>query len=310
MKRLESRGEFIKKTLLGGAVLSFGWPVMRNAGAEEVSGRKKREFKISLAGWSLHRAVRAKEIAQLDMPKICREEFGIDAVEFVSGMFASRDPGYIAKLIKAAQDNKVFVNLIMVDGFGNLGDRRQERRDRAVKMHSEWVDIAADMGCVCLRANWAGARRGAEKDPETLTGFINRSAGSFGALAEYGAKKNIKIIIENHGGPSSYPDALVRLMKAVDNPYFGTLPDFGNFPADVDRYDAVAKMMPYAKAVSAKCYDFDENGQETRLDYERLLKIVVDDGGYHGYIGIEYEGNRLSEYDGVKACKKLLLNLM
>ena len=272
--------------------------------------RKKREFKISLAGWSLHRAVRAKEITQLDMPKICREEFGVDAVEFVSGMFASREPSYIAKLIKAAQDNKVFVNLIMVDGFGNLGDRRQERRDRAVKMHTEWVDIAADMGCVCMRANWAGARTGAEKDPEALTDFINRSSGSFGALSEYGAKKNIKIIIENHGGPSSYPDALLRLMKAVDNPYFGTLPDFGNFPADVDRYDAVAKMMPYAKAVSAKCYDFDESGQETRLDYERLLKIVVDDGGYHGYIGIEYEGNRLSEYDGVKECKKLLLSLM
>jgi hypothetical protein len=99
-------------------------------------------------------------------------------------------------------------------------------------------------------------------------------------------------------------------MKAVDNPCFGTLPDFGNFPADIDRYQAVAMMMPYAKAVSAKCYDFGEDGKETRLDYERLMKIVVDDAGYHGYIGIEYEGDRLSEYDGVKACKKLLLSLM
>jgi sugar phosphate isomerase/epimerase len=166
------------------------------------------------------------------------------------------------------------------------------------------------MGCVSIRANWSGYRRGTEKDPEALSDFINRSTGSFAALAEYGAQKNINVIIENHGGPSSHPEALVRLMKAVDNPYFGTLPDFGNFPPDVDKYRAVEMMMPYAKAVSAKCYDFGEDGGETTLDYARLIKIVVDEAGYHSYIGIEYEGDRLSEYDGVKACKKLLVSLM
>lgn len=130
------------------------------------------------------------------------------------------------------------------------------------------------------------------------------------ALNEYGLEHKIGVICENHGGPSSNPDALVALMKAVNSPNFGTLPDFGNFPKKngkyaIDIYDAIARMMPYAKGVSAKSYDFDENGNETTLDYPRIMKIVSD-AGYHGFVGIEYEGGRLSEPEGIKATKKLL----
>jgi sugar phosphate isomerase/epimerase len=97
-------------------------------------------------------------------------------------------------------------------------------------------------------------------------------------------------------------------MQLVDSPYFGTLPDFGNFPKEVDKYDAVRRMMPYAKAVSAKCYDFNEKGEETTIDFAKMMKIVTD-AGYNGYVGIEYEGRRMSEADGIKAAKKLLERL-
>ena len=132
-------------------------------------------------------------------------------------------------------------------------------------------------------------------------------------LAEYGKANGINIICENHGGPSSDPDALLALIKAVNNPYFGTLPDFGNFPKQdgkytIDVYDAIARMMPYAKGVSAKSYDFGDKGQETMLDYPRILKIVSD-AGYRGHVGIEYEGGKLSEEDGIKATKDLLDSL-
>ena len=114
---------------------------------------------------------------------------------------------------------------------------------------------------------------------------------------------------------SSNPDAMIALMKAVDKPTFGTLPDFGNFPTQgrngpytIDIYDAIARMMPYAKGVSAKSYDFDASGKETKLDYARILKIVTD-AGYHGFVGIEYEGSRLGEPEGIRATKKLLESL-
>ena len=103
---------------------------------------------------------------------------------------------------------------------------------------------------------------------------------------------------------------LLDLIQRVDAPNFGTLPDFGNFPPDVDRYDAVDKMMPYAKALSAKCERFDDNGNETTTDFERMLQICVDKHGYDGYIGIEYNAmSRAPEIDSVRACRDLLLRL-
>ena len=167
--------------------------------------------------------------------------------------------------------------------------------------HKKWVDAAAALGCHAIRIN-----TGAHYSP-TDVGAV---AESCGLLTDYGVKNGISIICENHGGPSSNPDALIALMKAVGKPTFGTLPDFGNFPMKdgkytIDVYDAIARMMPYAKGVSAKSYDFDESGKETKLDYARIMKIVTD-AGYHGFVGIEYEGSRLGEPEGIRATKKLL----
>lgn len=67
--------------------------------------------------------------------------------------------------------------------------------------------------------------------------------------------------------------------------------------------------MPYAKAVSAKSYNFDVNGNEPDVDFDRLLKIVAD-AGYSGYLGIEYEGDQLSEFDGIRATIALINRVM
>src|SRR5439155_13359563 len=123
-------------------------------------------------------------------------------------------------------------------------------------------------------------------------------------LTEFGAQHDINVIVENHGGLSSHGDWLVSVMKTVDHPRCGTLPDFGNF-YEYDRYQGVKDMMPFAKGGSAKSYDFDEQGNETKIDYPRMMKIVLD-AGYHSYVGIEYEGKRLSENEGIAATKKLL----
>ena len=89
----------------------------------------------------------------------------------------------------------------------------------------------------------------------------------------------------------------------------GTLPDFGNFKiADniwYDRYKGVSELVPFAKGVSAKSNDFDDQGNETHTDYYKMIKIVLE-SGYDGHIGIEYEGNKLDEMDGIQATKQLL----
>ncbi|MBN2309386.1 MAG: sugar phosphate isomerase/epimerase [Candidatus Hydrogenedentes bacterium] len=276
------------------------------------AGAAHREFQISLAGWSLHRSVGEGEgqIAQLDMPQLARDEFGIDAIELVNTMLASTEPAYVDRLAKNAADRGVRFLLIMVDREGALASPDPGERDEAVRRHAAWLDIAAGLGCHSIRVNWHGAEAAEAKDPVARRALIERSTGAFRALCEQGDSKGLNVLVENHGGPSSYPEAMVELMEAVGHERFGTLPDFGNFPDDVDRYGAVDSLMSHAKAVSAKCIDFDdETGRETTMDYERLMEIVVDKHGYHGHIGIEYGGNRLSEFDGIKACKRLLERL-
>src|SRR5438874_985810 len=251
---------------------------------------------ISLAAWSLHRTFFAREIDQLGMIDVCHDA-GIDAIELVNTFFPSPQYAYLKLLRQRADDAGVRILLIMCDGEGSMASPERDKRMLAAKNHHKWVDIAAVLGCHSIRCN-TGARVG---DPDAL----ERCAESFAALVEYAAASDINVLIENHGELSSDADWLVSLMRRVDTPRFGTLPDFGNWPPEADKYEGVRKLMPYAKAVSAKCYDFDAEGNETTIDFARMLGIVGD-AGYDGYVGIEYEGTRLAEREGIAACKRLL----
>ena len=301
-----SRRSFVRGALAGGAALGLGV----RPGRADVTGKpaagKIGDFKISLAEWSLHRALRGKQLDNLDFPRVARQDYGIEGVEFVNQFFKDKahDSSYLRDLKKRADDQGVTCVLIMIDGEGDLSAPPAGMRERSVENHKKWVDAAAALGCHAIRVN-----TGEHYGPDNVTGV----AEACGKLAEYGARNNISVICENHGGPSSNPDALLALIKAVNNPRFGTLPDFGNFPNkghkyEVDVYEAIARMMPHAKGVSAKSYDFDEQGNEKYLDYARILKIVTD-AGYHGFVGIEYEGDRLSEPEGIRATKRLLERL-
>jgi sugar phosphate isomerase/epimerase len=304
-----SRRGFVRGALAGGAAIGLGLDFRSALAAADVTGNpdagKIGDFKISLAEWSLHKALFAKKIDNLDFPKIAREH-GIEGVEFVNQFFKDKahDSVYLKELKKRADDQGVTCVLIMIDGEGDrdFGSENAEARNKAVANHAKWVDAAAALGCHSIRIN-TGSKFSATNTQATAEGC--------GKLVEYGEKNKINIICENHGGPSSDPDSLIALMKAVGKDRFGTLPDFGNFPKtkqgkySIDIYDAIARMMPYAKGVSAKSYAFDGEGRETTLDYSRILKIVTD-AGYHGFVGIEYEGSGLSEPEGIKATKKLL----
>ncbi len=256
-------------------------------------------FRISLAAWSMHRMFFNRDLDQTGMVDLCAE-LGIEAFEMVNTFFPSPQYAYLKDLRKRAEDRGVKLLLIMCDGEGSMAAPEREKRLLAARNHHKWVDIAAILGCHAIRCN-TGAREGDD-------GALERCAESFSALLEYARPAGIDVLIENHWGLSSDPGWLTGLMKAVNNPGFGTLPDFGNFPPEVDRYDAVARLMPWAKAVSAKCYDFGLDGGETAIDFARMLDIVTG-AGYHGYVGIEFEGERTGEREGILAAKALLERL-
>jgi sugar phosphate isomerase/epimerase len=258
-------------------------------------------LKVSLAAWSLHKAYFDKTIDQLGMLDTCHE-LGITGFELVNTFFPSPQYAYLRHMRKRADDAGIRLLLIMCDLEGDIGHPEREKRVQAAINHRKWIDIAAVLGCHSIRIN----ARGDEVDPGAMR---ERCAESIGLLLDYANGTGVDMTIENHGGLSSDPAWLTSLVDLVGSPHLGTLPDFGNFPPEFDRYDAVAQLMPRAKAVSAKCYDFGPDGNETKIDFARMVQIVRD-AGYQGYVGIEYEGERMSERDGIVACKALLERLI
>jgi sugar phosphate isomerase/epimerase len=257
-----------------------------------------KAYKISLAQWSLHKPLFAKEIDNLDFAKVSKERFGIDGVEYVNQFFKdkAKDAKYLEEMKKRTSDLGVTNLLIMIDGEGGLGNSDAAKRTTAVENHYKWVDAAKYLGCHSIRVN-------AETDKPYEEGS-KLAADGLRRLSEYAKPLGINVIVENHGGLSSNGKWLSETIRATGMENCGTLPDFGNF-YDYDRYQGVTDLMPLAKAVSAKSYDFDEQGNESKIDFAKMMKIVLD-AGYRGWVGIEYEGSRLSPDDGIKATKKLL----
>jgi L-ribulose-5-phosphate 3-epimerase len=257
-------------------------------------------FKISLAEWSLHRYLFIdKTKSNLDFPIIARNRFEIEAVEYVNQFFPDKaeDRKYLTELKNRSDSEGVKNLLIMCDNEGKLGAKSENERKKAVRNHYKWIDAAKFLGCHSLRVNAHGDGTPEEQKYQLIESILK--------LAEYSEGLGINIIIENHGDLSSNAVWLCDVIKKASNPFIGTLPDFGNFPEKIDIYDSVEKMMPFAKGVSAKSYNFDENGNETKIDYERMFRIVVR-GGYRGYVGIEYEGEKSDESEGIRKTKTLL----
>jgi sugar phosphate isomerase/epimerase len=274
------------------------------AGAQPVTGAVKEPlFKISLAEWSLNRTLRAGQLANIDFPAFAKNEFGIEAVEYVNQFFMDKgkDAAYHAELKKRCDDNGVKSVLIMCDDRVNLGDADEARRQQAAEAHFQWVEMAKFLGCHSIRVN--ARSQGTEEEQS------DRVADGLRRLSEFAKPLEINVIVENHGGLSSNGEWLVATIKKVGMDNCGTLPDFGNFSIgrgqEYDRYKGVEELMPFAKGVSAKSYGFDEAGNETRIDFPRMLKIVLD-AKYHGYIGIEWEGGQPGEVEGIKLTQKLL----
>lgn len=281
---------------------------------------KAPEYHISLAEWSLSRPIFAGNYDPMDFA-FTAKELGFEGLEYVSQLYTNdmikfpmKDAGLekILEVLKQRSDSMGLKNiLIMVDGEGDLSMDDEAETQKAVENHYKWVDAAAYLGCHSIRVNLFGST-----EPEA---WVANSVRSLKSLGAYAATKGINVLVENHGGFSSDGNLLVQVMEGVGMENVGTLPDFGNFclkreggerwgapcVEEYDRYKGTEQLMPYAKGVSGKAYAFDENGDETTIDYYKMLQIVKD-SGYEGYIDVEFEGPEDDPIAGIKATKALI----
>jgi L-ribulose-5-phosphate 3-epimerase len=286
-------------------------------------------FRISLAQWSLHRTIfgqlperwssfgealvnQPDDVLQgsldpLDFAATARS-LGIAGIEYVNTFFYghARDQAYLDELKRRADGEGVQSLLIMCDAEGALGDPDAAARAEAVERHVKWLEAAAFLGCHSIRVN--ARSRGEFEEQQRL------AADGLRQLCEHADPLGVNVLVENHGELSSNGQWLAGVMERVEHPRVGTLPDFGNFRLTLepeewyDRYQGVAELMPWAKAVSAKSHDFGADGEELHTDYTRMMRIVLD-AGYRGWVGIEYEGRELPELEGIERTRDLLLRV-
>lgn len=276
-------------------------------------------LEISLAEWSLHRTLEAGKLDHLDFPAKAKKDFGISVVEYVNGFFggkkmdfkeAGKNRPYLKELLTRSTDAGVVNHLIMVDNEGPLALAGEKERLAAVDNHKKWVEAATYLGCKTVRVNLHGEGKADDKQ--------KASVDSLSRLGEFAKPMNINIVVENHGGESSDAAWVAEVMRKVGMPNVGTLPDFGNFcltypwgetqsPCEkmYDRYKGIQELLPFARGVSAKSYDFDAKGEQPLMDYKKLLDIIKA-SGFKGYIGIEFEGNTQPEEEGIRKTKALL----
>ncbi|MEX6691052.1 TIM barrel protein [Danxiaibacter flavus] len=308
---MSTRRHFVKQALLSTSALLIKPSLF--------AAVKDMGLKISLAEWSLHRALQAGKLDHLDFPAKARNDFGVEAVEYVNGFFggkkmnfkeAGKNQPYLNELLKRSKDAGVLNHLIMVDEEGPLALPNDKERLQAVDNHKKWIEAASFLGCWTVRVNLHG-----DGDSEAKK---TASIDSLSRLGEFARPMNINVVVENHGSDSSKGFWMADVIKQVGKANVGTLPDFGNFcishpwgttqdgcKDEYDRYKGVAEMLPFAKGVSAKTYDFDSNGEQPLMDYKRLMDLVKK-SSFKGYIGIEFEGNKGDEEDGIRKTKALI----
>ncbi len=291
--------------------------------AAEAESMAEPFFELSLGQWSINRMIRNDGVDPYTFAEKAKG-WGFTGLEYVSQLYngtlqpadysAEAMQEFVDKSNAEAEKHGMKNVLIMIDGQGNLAVTDEAERIAAVENHYKWVDAAAAMGCHAIRVNLAGSDIPDEWVANSLDGLTR--------LGTYAQEKGINILVENHGGLSSNGEMMARVFSQVTLDNVGTLPDFGNFcirrndPRDYgagcaemyDIYKGVAELMPFAKAVSAKAHNFDAEGNESDIDYVRMMQIVKD-AGYTGFVGVEYEGNELSEEAGIIATRDLLIKV-
>ncbi|MBC2604923.1 sugar phosphate isomerase/epimerase family protein [Pelagicoccus albus] len=304
---MDTRRHFLKGALSLAAASLIARPSLAADVPEKKSPMDGKWFDISLAQWSLNKAFWNGEKDQMRFAQIAKNEFGVKAVEYVN-QFYMKDfsSSVVDELVRVSNGEGVRNVLIMCDNEGRLGDPDETKRSAAVKNHLRWIEMARALGCHSIRVNAASEGKFDEQ--------LKLAADGLRRLTELADTFGISVIVENHGGLSSNGAWLSSVMRLVDHPSCGTLPDFGNFTINreegetYDRYLGTEQLMPFAKGVSAKTYGFNPEGFEKDLDYARLLEIVKA-AGYRGHIGIEWEGSSLDEPTGILMTKKLLQKL-
>jgi len=279
------RRKFIQKGVAAGAAGMVAPVVWSGDGLALTGPGSQREHggvsepvqdDISLAQWALVDEIREGKWTTLDFPRVAREDFGLNGIEFVNTLFEVPHMNYLNELRANADTYGVTMVLIMVDAEGDPCSPESKVRKQYGINHRKWIDIAAYLGCTSIRTNCRGQ---ADQDAGEA---LKWAADAYGMLLSYAEEAGINVLIENHGGFSNDPEWMTKLFTLVNHPLFGSYPDWRQPGPEFDNLAYLQKMLPFAKGMSYR----NQPDDELTARMIRLSKRL----GYSGWYGIESSG--------------------
>jgi len=246
-----------------------------------------REYIVGWKGWDgkTPSSVPASQQIELkDFAKHVAEKFNVHHIEPWSPIFPSRDLRYLEQFRASVEKAHSSIVDIAVDGGYSQYAMDPEVREKAVKASNDWVDVGAALGSPSIRTHIDGAK---DSKPD-----VERCADTLSRVAEYAAKKNVVVHLENDNPESEDPFFIVQVIEKVNSPWLRTLPDFGNSLAAHDEEfsdRAMDAMFPLAYGIChVKNGEVDDQGKASHVNLEKTFSILKKHG-YKGYCSIEYD---------------------
>jgi sugar phosphate isomerase/epimerase len=219
----------------------------------------------------------------LDIPEYFADRFGIHHVELWAKHFESTNPTYLKDIKKALQKSKSTLIDIQAESVFDLSDPDEEKRRQGMADMKAWIDVGATLGSQFIRIS--AMKKSYEKSVESVK-----------AITDYAQSKGMQVLVENHFDLFSDHAHHVSIIKDVQNKHLGLLADFGNYPQTVAQYDALQKIAPYTKLVSAKTSEFNDQMQHISYDFGKCVTLF-EEANYKGIYSLEQWGNPNPAYD-------------
>lgn len=246
-----------------------------------------REFIVGWKGWDGKSPSTIPANQQMELTGFAAhvaEKFNVHKIEPWSRLFPSTDPKYLEQFRAAVEKAHSAVVDIAVDGQFSQYSTDATERQKAAASSKQWVDVGAALGSPSIRTHIQEAK---ESKPD-----VGRAADTLARVAEYAAKKNVVVHLENDSPVSEDPFSIVQVIEKVNSPWLRALPDFGNSLAAHDEdyaYRGIDAMFAHAYGIChVKDGEVDENGKASHVDLARTFDILKKHG-YKGYCSIEYD---------------------
>jgi sugar phosphate isomerase/epimerase len=285
----------------------------QDTGIEESGFKSESKPKLVLAQWTFNKDLFAGKMTTIDFVNKAAE-MGFDGVEFVSQFIKDKvnDDAYLAELKLASETAGIKNTMISVDvSEAKLGSSDPDERDIATAKHKEWIVAASKLNCPTIRVN----AHGDGSADEMMSAMFN----SVKELANFGKSYNVGVTIENHGQYSSDGKWLSQLIGKLVPYGVGSVADFDNWCIEreggklwgtpcikeYDRYLGMKELLPTARSVSVKAFDFDEQGNAIKTDFKRMFQLIKE-AQYDEYLAIEFEGHDMDPIEGIRKTLELV----